>query len=57
MTMHGLARAAATVSALCFASAGAAQTSWPDKPLRIIVPFPPGGGAEFAAGRLSGGAA
>src|SRR5882672_3758065 len=28
---------------------GAAAQSWPTKPLRMLVPFPPGGGVDFAA--------
>ena len=45
-------------AALLLALAGSALAqSWPAKPVRVIVPFPPGGGAEaaarFLAGRLS----
>jgi tripartite-type tricarboxylate transporter receptor subunit TctC len=28
---------------------GAAAQSWPAKPVRMLVPFPPGGGVDFAA--------
>jgi tripartite-type tricarboxylate transporter receptor subunit TctC len=43
--------------ALCFAAAGVLAQPYPTKPVRIIVPFPPGGGndfiARFTAQRLS----
>ncbi len=29
-----------------FACACAAQSTYPDKPIKLIVPFPPGGGAD-----------
>jgi len=33
---------------LCMPITGMAQT-WPAKPIRMLVPFPPGGGVDFAA--------
>lgn len=39
--------------ALAFAGAAAAQSSYPDKPIRIIVPFPAGDGIDIQA-RLIG---
>ncbi len=39
------------IAALCFAAGCAAAQSWPSKPLRLIVPFPPGGGSD-AVGRV-----
>jgi len=32
---------------LGFASMIAVAQSWPQKPIRMIVPFPPGGGTDF----------
>jgi len=34
---------------LCVATAGAAAQSFPNRPIRWIVPFPPGGGADVTA--------
>lgn len=39
------------LATLCFAASCAAAQSWPGKPLRLIVPFPPGGGSD-AVGRI-----
>jgi tripartite-type tricarboxylate transporter receptor subunit TctC len=41
--------AAAVAGAALLASAGATAQNWPDKPVRIIVPFPAGGGTEIQA--------
>ena len=37
--------------ALCLASMMAVAQSWPQRPIKMIVPFPPGGGTDFV-GRL-----
>ncbi len=38
-----------TLGALLFGAAACAQGSWPDKPITMIVPFPPGGVADTVA--------
>lgn len=44
-----LLRAAQLAAACCIAASAAAQSSWPDKPISMIVPFPPGGVADTVA--------
>ncbi|WP_157272162.1 Bug family tripartite tricarboxylate transporter substrate binding protein [Azohydromonas aeria] len=49
-TVHALAAAAlATVAA----GAAAQAQSWPTKPLRIVVPYPPGGSSDIIARAIS----
>ncbi|MCB2001771.1 MAG: tripartite tricarboxylate transporter substrate binding protein [Burkholderiaceae bacterium] len=36
-----------------FATAAPAQSQWPDKPVRLIVPYPPGGNVDSAARIIS----
>ena len=39
----------AALGVLCVAPALAAAQSWPQKPIKMIVPFPAGGGTDFIA--------
>ena len=40
---------AATLGLLCTSLATSLAQSWPQKPIRFVVPFPPGGGTDFVA--------
>jgi tripartite-type tricarboxylate transporter receptor subunit TctC len=40
---------AATLCLLCVSLATSLAQTWPQKPIRFIVPFPPGGGTDFVA--------
>ena len=44
---------ALAVAAFCATGTNAPAQSWPTKPVRVIVPFPPGGGADALARPLS----
>jgi tripartite-type tricarboxylate transporter receptor subunit TctC len=46
---NGLACCVATIGLLVCALAPAAAQNWPQKPIRVIVPFPAGGGTDFVA--------
>jgi tripartite-type tricarboxylate transporter receptor subunit TctC len=48
MKKHLLAACALCVTGLFF-SAGALAQAWPAKPIRLITPFPPGGGTDAVA--------
>jgi tripartite-type tricarboxylate transporter receptor subunit TctC len=39
----------AGIAATLLGVTGAARAEWPDKPVRLIVPFPPGGGSDMTA--------
>jgi len=46
-------RAAGLAAALVLAAAGAHAQAWPNKPLRIVVPYPPGGSSDIIARAIS----
>ncbi|HEY9239552.1 MAG TPA: tripartite tricarboxylate transporter substrate binding protein [Burkholderiaceae bacterium] len=54
-TLAGLATtAAATLLAATFAAPAAHAQAWPSKPIRIVVPYTPGGSSDIIARAISG---
>jgi tripartite-type tricarboxylate transporter receptor subunit TctC len=45
--------AGAALALACFAAIAGESTAYPNKPIRMIVPFPPGGGTDFVARVIS----
>ena len=45
--------AASMLATACFSSLAAESAAYPNKPIRMIVPFPPGGGTDFVARVIS----
>src|SRR5580698_2386984 len=39
----------AALAGAAFTGAATAQSSWPDRPVRVMVPYPPAGGADTTA--------
>src|SRR5215471_10306187 len=56
MATSGLTRRAvlAGMTAAPFAGGARAQTAWPERPVRVMVPYPPAGGADTTARILFG---
>jgi len=52
MKTRFLARIAATAAIAAFSSLALAQ-AWPNKPVKMIIPFPPGGGTDILARPLA----
>jgi len=53
MTANIFARALWSAFVLCCFGTSAGAQTYPDRPVRIIVPFPPGGGSDVAARALA----
>ena len=51
--MRTLRTLAALLCTACLAVTATAQDAYPSKPIRIIVPFPPGGGSDLVARTVS----
>lgn len=45
--LASFARAACTLAAVFAVASSHAQAAWPDKPIRVVLPFPPGGPSDI----------
>jgi len=50
---RGIRAVSALCAALALAQGAGAQSRYPDKPIRLVVPYPPGAGADFTARALA----
>jgi tripartite-type tricarboxylate transporter receptor subunit TctC len=53
MTMNRFTRLKALAAALALGSAALAHAAFPEKPLRLVVPFPPGGTTDVVARHIA----
>lgn len=54
MQRHTFLKASALAAAALFAGLAAAQSAYPSKPIRFVVPYPPGGPTDLMARMLQG---